>query len=234
MQRLDKVLSNSGYGTRTEIKKLIKTKAVQVDGFLVNDPGMHVDPAKSDIRIHDKKMHYRKFIYLLMNKPAGVISATEDRRHETVIDLLAPEHQVFAPFPVGRLDIDTTGLLILTNDGEFAHKLLAPKQHVAKRYRAKLDGPVGEKEIQIFARGAILDYTVQCMPAELILNKKSPDAVESDEVDVIIYEGKFHQVKKMFLSVGREVQTLERLSMGPYTLDPKLKRGAYVEFEIDV
>jgi len=231
MERIDKVLANSGYGTRTEIKKLIKTKVVQVDGLLVKDPGMRVDPNTQDILIHGKQIQYRKFIYLMMNKPQGVISATEDNLHETVIDLLEPEHKVFEPFPVGRLDIDTTGLLLITNDGEFAHRLLAPKKHVAKRYRATLSAPVGEKEIEIFKNGVILDYEYKCLPAELILNKKSPDSIESDDVDVIIYEGKHHQVKKMFLSVGCEVQTLERLEMGPYKLDLELEPGEYQEFE---
>ncbi|MEI6131209.1 MAG: pseudouridine synthase [Bacillota bacterium] len=255
MERLDKVLSNSGYGTRSEVRRLIKIKAVHVDGQVVKDVGMHVDPAINQILISGAPINYRKFIYLMMNKPAGVISATEDKRHETVIDLLAPTYQVFEPFPVGRLDIDTTGLLILTNDGDFAHNLLSPKKHIPKRYHAKLDAPVGLKEIEIFKKGATIDFEYKCLPAELILNAKTvggaaepaagavepaagavepaAGAAESDDVDVIIYEGKFHQVKKMFFSVGREVLSLHRLEVGPYRLPDELLPGEYTEFEIE-
>jgi len=228
MERLDKVLSNSGYGTRSEIKKLIKSKVVSVDGVFANDSGAKVDPKANLIEIHGMPINYRKFIYLLMNKPEGVISATFDNKHKTVIDLLSEEHQHFEPFPVGRLDIDTTGLLILTNDGDFAHKLLAPKKHVQKRYKAMLDGPVGDHEIQMFKEGILIDQKYRCLPAELILNGSDP---ESEDVDVLIYEGKFHQIKRMFEAVGRIVVKLERTEMGPYLLDGTIERGEYKEFE---
>ena len=139
MERIDKILSNLGYGTRKDLKKIVKNGMVQVNGVIIKDSAMKVDPEKDKIVINGEEIFYREFIYLMMNKPAGVVSATFDNKDETVIDLLEVEHQVFEPFPVGRLDKDTVGLLLLTNDGELNHRLISPKWNVDKVYFAKLD-----------------------------------------------------------------------------------------------
>ena len=222
MERLDKILSNSGYGSRKEIKVLTKSGKVKVDGVVVKDSGMNVDPEKCKIFIGDEEVNYRKYIYLIMNKPAGVVSATFDNRDDTVIDLLEVEHAVFNPFPVGRLDKDTVGLLLLTNDGELNHKLISPKWHVDKVYYAKINKAVGEGDIKAFERGVVLDDGYKCMSAKLEV-LKSEDS--GSEVMVTIQEGKFHQVKRMFISVGKEVIYLKRMKFGAINLDETLEEG---------
>jgi 16S rRNA pseudouridine516 synthase len=226
MERLDKVLSNLGYGSRKEIKAIVKSGTVKVDGVVVKDSGTAIDPEKSEIMIGEERVFYRKYIYLMMNKPDGVISATFDNRDETVVDLLDIEHAVFNPFPVGRLDKDTVGLLLLTNDGELNHKLISPKWHVDKVYYAKIDRPVGENDVKAFERGVVLDDDYKCMPARLEIIKSEADGAE---VKVTIQEGKFHQVKRMFQSVGKEVIYLRRLQFGPLSLDENLNEGEYRE-----
>lgn len=226
MERLDKILSNLGYGTRKEIKQIIKKGFVEVDGKIVKDNGMQIDPESSKIIINGEEVYYRKYIYLLMNKPDGVVSATFDNRDETVIDLLYPEHQIFNPFPVGRLDKDTVGLLLLTNDGELNHKLISPKWHVDKVYYAKIDKMVTEKDIKAFNNGIILDDGYKCMSAKLEIIKGSE---EGSEVYVTIQEGKFHQVKRMFESVNKKVIYLQRIKFGPLDLDNDLEEGEYRE-----
>lgn len=226
MERLDKVLSNLGYGSRKEIKAIVKNGAVKVDGIVAKDSGLSIDPEKSEIVVNGEEVFYRKYIYLMMNKPDGVVSATFDNRDETVVDLLDVEHAVFNPFPVGRLDKDTVGLLLLTNDGELNHKLISPKWHVDKVYYAKINKPVDESDIKAFERGIVLDDGYMCMPARLEIIKSDP---EGAEVKVIIQEGKFHQVKRMFQSVNKEVVYLRRLEFGPLSLDENLNEGEYRE-----
>ena len=148
MERIDKILSNLGYGTRKDLKKIVKNGMVQVNGVIIKDSAMKVDPEKDKIVINGEEIFYREFIYLMMNKPAGVVSATFDNKDETVIDLLEVEHQVFEPFPVGRLDKDTVGLLLLTNDGELNHRLISPKWKVDKVYFAKIDKKVTEEDVE--------------------------------------------------------------------------------------
>jgi 16S rRNA pseudouridine516 synthase len=173
-----------------------------------------------EIRMDGERIAYEQFVYYLMNKPAGVISATEDTRDRTVLDLLEGQQRKDL-FPVGRLDRDTEGLLLITNDGELAHRLLSPRNHVDKVYFARLDAPVGETERRLFAEGLKVDETLTAMPAVL-------EILESgNEVKVTIREGKFHQIKRMFAAVGREVLYLKRLSMGPLALDGSLPPGAY-------
>ena len=150
MERLDKIISNLGYGSRKDVKSFVKKGIIEVDGIIVKDNGMIVDPEKSIIKVNGEEILYRKYIYLMMNKPDGVISATHDNRDETVIDLLELDHQTFEPFPIGRLDKDTVGLLLLTNDGELNHRLISPKWHVDKVYYAKIDKKVDEKDIVDF------------------------------------------------------------------------------------
>lgn len=223
--RLDKLLANMGYGSRKEVKQLLKQKAVRVDDVVVKDSSMHVDPAKQNVSVHGERVEYVEFIYLMMNKPPGVISATEDKYDQTVIDLLEPMEQHFEPFPVGRLDKDTEGLLLITNDGQLAHNLLSPKKHVPKMYYAKIDGEVTEVDIEAFKQGVTLDDGYETKPGEL----KILASGEQSEIELIIQEGKFHQVKRMFEAVGKKVTYLKRLSMGSLKLDETLKLGEYRE-----
>lgn len=223
--RLDKLLANMGYGSRKEVKVLLKQKAVTVDGEFVKDSAMHVDPVKQHVAVFGDRVEYVEFIYVMMNKPPGVISATEDRQDQTVIDLLDPYVQNFQPFPVGRLDKDTEGLLLITNDGNLTHNLLSPKKHVPKWYYAKIDGVVTEADIEAFANGVTLDDGYETKPGELVILSSG---VES-EIELMIQEGKFHQVKRMFEAVGKKVTYLKRLSMGSLKLDPKLELGDYRE-----
>ncbi|MFF5994205.1 pseudouridine synthase [Lysinibacillus sp. KU-BSD001] len=223
--RLDKLLANMGYGSRKEVKQLLKEKAVTIDGAIVKDAAMKVDPETQDVSVYGERVVYTEFIYLMMNKPPGVISATEDRYDETVIDLLDPLAQHFKPFPVGRLDKDTEGLLLITNDGNLAHNLLSPKKHVPKTYYATIEGVVTEADIEAFRKGVELDDGYVTKPGELVI--LASDAIS--EIELTIQEGKFHQVKRMFESVGKKVTYLKRLSMGSLVLDETLELGDYRE-----
>lgn len=226
MERLDKVLSNLGYGTRKEIKQVAKKGLIKVNGEIVKDNGMQVDPEVDRISINGEEIFYRKYIYLMMNKPDGVISATFDNRDETVIDLLEIEHQVFNPFPIGRLDKDTVGLLLLTNDGELNHRLISPKWKVDKIYYAKIDKLVTDSDIKKFESGITLDDGYICKEAKLEIIKASE---EGSEVMLTIQEGKFHQVKRMFEAVDKKVTYLKRVEFGTLKLDEDLEEGEYRE-----
>ncbi|MFC3212581.1 pseudouridine synthase [Planomicrobium okeanokoites] len=221
--RIDKFLSNMGFGSRKDVKVLLKSKAVEVNGDVVRDAKKHVDETADNITVAGEQVEYVEFIYLMMNKPPGVISATEDKYDETVIDLLGDGERHFEPFPVGRLDKDTEGLLLLTNDGKLAHELLSPKKHVAKTYYARIDGVVTEEDGEAFRNGVILDDGYQTKEAFL----KILESGEESEIELTITEGKFHQVKRMFESVGKTVVYLKRLSMGSLELDPDLELGEY-------
>lgn len=226
MERLDKIISNLGYGSRKEVKDLLKKKLVEVDGEIVKDNKMKIDPENSVIKINGEELFYRKHIYLMMNKPDGVVSATHDSRDETVIDLLYVDHQAFDPFPVGRLDKDTVGLLFLTNDGELNHRLISPKWGVDKVYFAKIDKKVTESDIEKFKNGITLDDGYLCKEAKLeVLNSSD----EGSEIHITIHEGKFHQVKRMFEAVGKSVTYLQRIEFGGLKLDPELEEGEYRE-----
>jgi 16S rRNA pseudouridine516 synthase len=228
--RIDKLLSHTGYGTRSEIKKLVKQGKVTVAGKVVKDSGQLVDPELDEVAFDGERVMYREVIYLMMNKPPGVISATEDRRERTVIDLLEPEDQLMDPFPVGRLDKDTVGLLLLTNDGQLAHELLSPRKHVPKTYEAVVQGDVGEEDRTQFKDGVTLDDGYVTMPSDLkILKKDSGEGGVTSVISLTIMEGKFHQVKRMFEAVGKKVVYLKRVSMGPLELDANLKEGTYRE-----
>jgi 16S rRNA pseudouridine516 synthase len=232
--RIDKILANIGYGSRKEVKKLLKNRVVTVNGETVTDAKTHVDPKKDKMTVYGEKIEYKEYIYLMMNKPAGVISATEDVREKTVIDLLEMEDAVYEPFPVGRLDKDTVGLLLLTNDGGLAHQLLSPKKHVPKTYYALVDGTITEEDKKAFAAGIKLDDGYVTKPAQLNILRSGE--IRS-EIELTITEGKFHQVKRMFEAVGKKVVYLKRLSMGPIKLDGDLAEGEYRELtdeEIDL
>ena len=224
MERLDKILVNLGYGSRKEIKGIVKKKLVEVDGDIVKDSAMQVDAGISIITINGEKINYRKYIYLMMNKPEGVVSATIDNFDETVIDLLSAEHQAFSPFPIGRLDKDTVGLLLLTNDGELNHRLISPKWHVDKVYFAKINKEVNEEDVTMFKNGVVLDDDYKCMASNLEIIKSDESG---SEVKVTLQEGKFHQVKRMFKSRNKEVVYLKRIIFGGLPLDTSLLEGSY-------
>lgn len=223
--RIDKMLANLGYGSRKEVKQLLKSGAVKVDDVVVKDAKQHIDTNNQTVTLNGEVIEYREYIYLMMNKPQGVLSATEDSVSETVIDLLELGDQVYEPFPVGRLDKDTEGLLLITNDGQLAHKLLSPKKHVPKTYFAVIDGEVTEEDIEAFAEGVTLDDGYETKPGELKIVKSG---IRSD-IELTITEGKFHQVKRMFEAVGKKVVYLKRISMGPLPLDETLELGEYRE-----
>lgn len=216
-----------GYGTRKEVKKVMKSGGVHVNGQPVKEGKHHVDPEQDIVTVFGEVVKYKRYIYLLMNKPKGVISATEDTEHETVIDLLLHEDALFEPFPVGRLDKDTEGLLLLTNDGQFSHSLMSPKKHVTKTYRASIRGEVTETDIQLFREGVTLDDGYVTKPADLVILEKG---IQS-EIELTITEGKFHQVKRMFEAVGKKVTDLKRIKIADLPLDPNLKAGTYRELK---
>jgi 16S rRNA pseudouridine516 synthase len=221
--RIDKVLSNLGYGSRTEINISCKKGLVAVNGNVIKKNSTQVDPENDEIVFNGEKINYRKFIYLIMNKPAGCISATTDKWDQTVIHLLDREQIAFDPFPVGRLDKDTEGLLVITNDGKLSHRLLSPKKHVPKTYYAKIDGVVTNDDIEAFKEGVVLDDGYETMPGELEILKSD----DISEINLTIHEGKFHQVKRMFESVGKKVVYLKRIQMGKLRLDEELELGEF-------
>ena len=226
-QRLDKVLSNFGFGSRTEIKSAVKNGLVTVDGKMIKDSGFYVDPIENVIEMNGIKLNYRKYIYLMMNKPKGVISATTDNKQKTVFDILPEKYKCFDLFPAGRLDIDTEGLVLMTNDGQLSHEILSPKKHVAKQYFAHVLGVVDENDIEAFSNGVTLEDGYKTLPAELEIIKSN----EISEIKLSIVEGKFHQVKRMFEAVDKKVIYLKRLSMGRLRLDETLGLGECKELD---
>ena len=223
--RVDKLLSNVGVASRAELKKYCKQGLISVNGKVINNPGVQVDSENDDVRFNGEKMVYREFVYIMLNKPDGYISATFDKYDPIVLDLIDQSYLVFEPFPVGRLDKDTEGLLVLTNDGQLAHRVLSPKKHVPKTYYAKIQGKVTEEDILAFEKGVILDDGYETMPSQLKILKSD----DMSEIELTIHEGKFHQVKRMFESVGKKVVYLKRLSMGKLKLDESLGLGEYRE-----
>ncbi|EAC4689006.1 rRNA pseudouridine synthase [Listeria monocytogenes] len=218
--RLDKLLSHTGFGSRKEVKPLLKSGAVVVNGTIQKDSKTQVNPDKDQITVHGTPVVYQEFVYFMLHKLQNVVSATEDNVSETVIDLLAQEDTLTDPFPVGRLDKDTEGLLIITNDGTLAHNLLSPKKHIDKTYYAKIDGDVTAADVEAFAAGIELDDGYTCKPASL-------EIITPNEINVTIQEGKFHQVKRMFAARGKTVSYLKRISMGNLQLDESLELGEY-------
>lgn len=223
--RVDKLLANMGVGSRKQVKNLIRKKRVTINGVIHTDASVHVNPNVDVVKVDDTVIHYQKYVYLMMNKPPGYISSTWDKHNQTVIDLLKPRYKHFKPFPVGRLDKDTEGLLLLTNDGKLAHELLSPKKGIPKTYYAKIKGTVTEKDILAFKNGVLLDDGYKTKPGELEIITRGPIS----EVYVTITEGKFHQVKRMFQAVHKKVVYLKRIKMGGLLLDPALRPGSYRE-----
>lgn len=233
--RLDKMLSNMGIGSRTEMRNALRRGSVTVNGTVVKTGKEKVDVEEDDVYYEGSKVIYKKFVTLMLHKPPGVISATEDSRHQTVLDLLEEPYVNMKLFPVGRLDIDTEGLLILTNDGALSHDVLSPKKHVPKTYEALIDTLVSDEDAVSFKNGVVLDDGYVCKPAELKVIKQNADGTSL--VEVILFEGKFHQVKRMFESVGKKVLYLKRVKMGGLALDEQLEIGTYRELtdlEIDL
>ena len=223
--RLDKFLVACAVGSRTEVKNLLKAGRVTVNGKKEKSAKLQINEEKDEIRFDGQVLEYEEFVYYMMNKPQGVISATEDPKHRTVLDLLNDYGRAKEVFPVGRLDIDTHGLLLLTNNGQLAHALLSPKRHVDKTYLAQVEGIMSQEDVETFAKGIPLkDFT--CQPAKLEL--VSVDPVKNQSlVRVTIAEGKFHQVKRMVAYCGKEVVDLQRLTMGTLVLDENLERGEW-------
>ncbi len=221
MERLDKYLASRGVGTRKEVQKLIKSGAVTADGAVCKIIDKKIDPDTSVVLVNGEKVG-EKYIYIMLNKPAGVVSATEDKRDKTVIDILPDELKRRGLFPAGRLDKDTEGLMIITNDGELAHRMLSPKKHVEKRYVATLDGAINDEIIRRFEQGIVLPDGYKCMPAKLELMTKNDNNVGI----VTICEGKFHQVKRMFATCGLNIVHLQRISIGNLYLDSNLPIGS--------
>ena len=223
--RLDKYLVACAIGSRTEVKNFLKAGRVTVNGKKEKSAKLQIDEVIDEICFDGQKLDYEEFVYYMMNKPQGVISATEDSKHKTVLDLLDDLARSKEVFPVGRLDIDTHGLLLLTNDGKLAHALLSPKRHVDKTYLAQINGVMTDADVETFAQGIPLkDFT--CQPAKLELVSIDREKDQS-LVRVTIAEGKFHQVKRMVAYCGKEVVDLQRLTMGTLTLDENLKRGEW-------
>ena len=245
--RLDKFLVEAGIGSRTEVKQLLKKKQVLVNGKVEISPKTQIDEKADQISCQGQMLSYEKYVYYMLNKPKGVISATEDNHHKTVIDLLNNNYKTYDIFPIGRLDIDTEGLLLLKNDGVLSHNLLSPKKHVDKKYYVKIARPLSESDIKKLENGIKLEENFITKNAkieiiknnfeknsenfEFIENKKTENNIKENEnlVYITISEGKFHQVKRMFKAVGNEVLYLKRLKMGNLWLDESLELGKYRE-----
>lgn len=226
--RLDKYLGNMGCGSRKELKILIKKGRASVNGQVEKDPGKHVHPDKDQVEFMGQNIGYKPLVYIMLHKPDGYVSATEDSRERTVLEFIKG-YEHYELFPVGRLDKDTEGLLILSNDGKMAHNILSPKKHVPKKYYAVIDGKVTEDDIKAFKEGVTLDDGYETMPASLNILKSDTES----EIELTIMEGKFHQVKRMFESVGKKVTYLKRIQMGALKLDEDLELGDYRELSED-
>lgn len=222
--RLDKFLSNAGIGTRSEVKNYIKYRRVWVDGFPVLKSDTKIDIKKSIVTFDKRVVTYERYAYIMLNKPKDVISATEDKNEKTVIDLLNDEYKKYNLFPIGRLDKDTVGLLILSNDGRFAHSTLSPKRHVEKSYFAHINGKITDEHVKKFKEGIIIDGGYKCLPSSLSIEYSTESF---SKINITIKEGKYHQIKRMFKSIDRKVLYLKRTSFGDILLDESLLEGEY-------
>ena len=221
LERLDKILSSTGRWSRKEIKDMIRHGRVRADGTTVAKPEEKFDPASTHIQVDGQTVDCAPFVYVLMHKPAGLLSAPRDPKQKTVLDLLPQHLRRRGLFPVGRLDKDTTGLLLLTDDGPLGHELLSPKKHVDKVYLAQVEGKVDRSDVAALAEGMVLGDGLHCLPAGL------KPLGDGSTCLVTLREGKFHQVKRMFAQRGKPVSYLERIQMGKLTLDPALSRGTF-------
>lgn len=232
--RLDKFLANSGIGTRSEVKNYIKQRRVWLDGAPILKGETKIDIEKSVVTFDKRVVSYEQYCYIMLNKPKGYICATEDKEEKTVLDIIPKQYEKFNLFPVGRLDKDTVGLLILSNDGKFAHNTLSPKKHIEKRYFAHINGMVTEDYVKAFKNGVIIDGGYKCLPANLEILYSAPNL---SKVNITIKEGKYHQIKRMFQVFGKKVVYLKRLSFGEIQLDENLQEGDFRELnqqEMDI
>ena len=220
--RLDKYLADAGQGTRSQVKDLVKTGQVTVNGVTIKKSDIKVSPQDDVIEVLGKRLNYSEFEYYMLNKPAGVVSATKDNIDKTVIDLIKEDKRRDL-FPVGRLDKDTEGLLIITNDGIMANNLLAPGKHVSKKYYVEADGNISHEHIEMFLQGVDIGDEDMTAPAKLELI----DTEDTSKAYITITEGRYHQIKRMFMAIGMKVIYLKRISMGPLTLDENLDIGQY-------
>ena len=220
--RLDKYLADMQIGTRSEVKKLIRAGKVQVGGHVCKNADEKFDPEQTEVMVDHVLVGYAAYEYFMLNKPKGCVSATEDNRYPTVLDYIS-QHKRKDLFPVGRLDLDTEGLLLITNDGALAHELLSPAKHIPKTYEAKIDGIVTQADAELFAQGMDIGEKKFTKPAKLVILK----ANVISHVQITIYEGKFHQIKRMFEAIDKPVLELKRISMGALALDEQLEPGEY-------
>ena len=221
--RLDKFLTEVGLGSRNEVKQLIKKGQISVNQKIEKSDKKQIDPEKDQVDYQGEILHYQEFYYYLLHKPAGVVSATEDKHDQTVMDIFSPSDYRSDLFPVGRLDKNTEGLLLITNDGKLAHDLLSPKKHVEKEYFAEVQGVMTAEDQQRFVDGFLLDGE-RTLPAELLIDEVTEN---KSKVRIILHEGKFHQVKRMVKACGKEVTYLKRIRMGKLLLTKELVKGAY-------
>lgn len=221
LERIDKILASQNVGSRREVQDLIKKGAVKVNGEVIRKKDIKINPEKDEVKVKDDILKFNKYMYIMMNKPAGVISASRDPRMQTVIDLVPNNLKRRDLFPAGRLDRDTEGLLIITNDGDFAHRILLPKKKIYKTYMAIIDSEVTAENVEAFNKGIELEDGTVCLPADLKILKSEVNSL----VEIRICEGKFHQIKKMFISIGMKVLYLKRIKIGNLELDNSLEYG---------
>lgn len=228
MERIDKIIASQGQYSRSEVKKLVKDGRITLDGKIIRSSDIKADPDINNIAIDGKSIGYKKHLYLMLNKPQGVVSATEDNDHKTVIDLVPKELKRDGLFPAGRLDGDTVGFVLITDDGDFAHRILSPKNHIMKTYHATLQRPVTQDDIDAFRNGIELKDGTLCLEAQV----KSLDG-DKPMAEIKICEGKYHQVKRMFAALGNKVVFLKRVKMGELSLDESLEEGQCREITPD-
>ena len=229
LMRLDKYISDCGVASRREIKQMIKTGRITLNGVVAATAELKIDPEQAVVTVDGTALKYDKYHYFMLNKPAGVLSATDDGKQKTVLNLFLPEHKKFNLFPVGRLDIDTEGLLLITNDGQLSHNLLAPGKHVDKTYYAKIDGLVNDSTVSAFLEGLDIGEKKNTLPAKLNIIKSG----SISEVEITVCEGKYHQIKRMFEAVGMKVVYLKRISFGGIILDDNLALGQFRQLTED-
>ncbi len=220
--RLDKLIADTGLCSRSRARDLVRRGEVTVDGAAVSDPAARFDPSLTEILVEGRPLGPSGHLYIMLHKPAGLLSASRDPRRPTVLDLMPAEWKRRGVFCVGRLDKDTTGLLLLTDDGDFAHRVISPRSHISKLYEAEVEGRAGEEDVRAFAEGLVLKDGLHCLPAALT-------PLGDGLVRLEVYEGKYHQVKRMLASRGLPVRALRRLRIGGVWLDPALRPGEYRE-----
>ena len=221
MERLDKLMANSGTLSRREVQKLIKSGAVRVDGVITKDRGFCVDPETVSVTLNGEEFLLRKYVYIMLNKPEGVVSAARDDSEKTVVDLVPEEYRKKNLFPAGRLDRNTTGFVLITDDGDFAHRILSPKNHIEKTYEARLAQKIDEASLKKISDGITLGDGTECLPAKLKILEDGKNPL----IQVKICEGKYHQIKRMFAAAGNAVIELKRVQMGGLHLDESLEAG---------